>query len=348
METLGQILLWAALATSGAALLVVLVGFVVDPYQRFRKSRWYRTYYSRPRRLNPGLALSHDYDSAVIGTSMIQTLKPSVMDRITGSRSLKLVVLTASAREIRLTLEVALRAGRARTVILCFSPTTCTGEPDRLTFGERGFPLYFYLSGPAATARYLLAFDTLRQCLKVIRRNLRMDRPKSFDPELFGYPHTEPVCSRDRVLAAWPERDRLRPQDPEDLRFGGLRRSFDENYLPVLARARGVRFLVYFAPVSVLAWMHDRERGVLEDLCRFKDYVIERLLELPEVELYDFQLREEIVTDLDNYYDLVHHSPAVSELLFEDLWRGVGRITKADPGAFLEGIEALIARSPSP
>ena len=62
----------------------------------------------------------------------------------------------------------------------------------------------------------------------------------------------------------------------------------------------------------------------------------EMLLECPNVRLYNFHDKYDIITDLDNYRDKEHYSAHVNSMILEWLAAGEGLVTKEN---YMERLE---------
>ena len=62
---------------------------------------------------------------------------------------------------------------------------------------------------------------------------------------------------------------------------------------------------------------------------------------------FDFQCVEEITTDLSEYYDIQHYSPAVNERMARMMAAGEARVTEKNQAANRRRIEEL-SRGPNP
>ena len=72
-------------------------------------------------------------------------------------------------------------------------------------------------------------------------------------------------------------------------------------------------FDIYFPPYSILQFvaMRDASPATLKIVYDFTAYAFPRLTKFPNVSLHDFREAKEITHDLDNYGDVIHHSPAI-------------------------------------
>ncbi|WP_233707235.1 hypothetical protein [Helicobacter bizzozeronii] len=63
---------------------VMLLNYIVDPFQQFRKASWYEVDFttSDERMLIPGLARHYDYDSIIVGASTEENFKIDMISNI--------------------------------------------------------------------------------------------------------------------------------------------------------------------------------------------------------------------------------------------------------------------------
>jgi hypothetical protein len=71
--------------------------------------------------------------------------------------------------------------------------------------------------------------------------------------------------------------------------------------------------------------------------------IAQRLTQLPNVRLYDFRRIEPITHNLDNYGDVIHHSPVVDRQVLSWLAAGQYRVDPDDPLASLNELKAQVA-----
>ncbi len=67
-----------------------------------------------------------------------------------------------------------------------------------------------------------------------------------------------------------------------------------------------------------------------------------RLLQLPNVRLHDFRDVKEVTHDLDNYGDVIHHSPAIDLKILSWLAERKYVVDRAAPLASLERLKAQV------
>ena len=72
-------------------------------------------------------------------------------------------------------------------------------------------------------------------------------------------------------------------------------------------------------------------------------YMNRRLVELPNVRLFDFRAVQDVTHDLGNYSDVVHHSPAIDSKVLQMLASRQYLVDRSAPSASLEQLKAQVA-----
>jgi len=118
--------------------------------------------------------------------------------------------------------------------------------------------------------------------------------------------------------------------------------NFEQDAIGLIAKNPGVEFDIYFPPYSILQWvaMRDASPGTLKIVTDLTAHISRRLAELPNVKLHDFRAIKEVTHDLDNYADVIHHSPAIDLKVLSWLASGTYLVDRADPTAPLERLKA--------
>ena len=88
--------------------------------------------------------------------------------------------------------------------------------------------------------------------------------------------------------------------------------------------------------------MRDASPNTLRIVYDFSAYAAPRLLSFPNVRLYDFREAKEITHDLNNYGDVIHHSPAIDVKVLAMLGQGKYRLDSSAPLASLDRLKAQV------
>jgi hypothetical protein len=119
---------------------------------------------------------------------------------------------------------------------------------------------------------------------------------------------------------------------------------FQRDAVGLITRHPDVQFDIYFAPYSILHFvaLRDASPATLKIAYDFTAYAFERLTQLPNVRLYDFRAAKDVTHDLDNYADVLHHSPEIDLKILSWLAEGKYRVDPRAPLASLEHLQAQV------
>ncbi|HXZ48227.1 MAG TPA: hypothetical protein VEG27_04350 [Usitatibacter sp.] len=311
-----------ALAASAGAL-----NAWVDPFAHYHRPIHFpaRFYPEWQRYENPGIAKHYDYDRVVTGSSLMECVLPSDVDRAMGGRTVNLSVSAMSAFDAGRLLEAALATGKPRQVIMNLDYNMFSGAPGRSGFAE-AFPAYLYDDDPWNDLPYLLGIGTTRKSVETLL-GLHWSRFNT-DPDRMWYWADGATFSAAHVVHGLdPANLNARfSQPPRTLE--GMQASFEANLAPVIERYPGVRFTFLYAPYSILAWADFEQRRQVGVTLAFREWLFDRMAGRPNVELFDFQADPVLTEDLGLYTDIYHFSPAVAKGLMEAIAAGSHRLTR--------------------
>jgi len=348
-------------ASASIMLLAAALNFVVDPLQLFRPSRLFPAMYSADTRMqDAGLIRSQDFDTAWMGTSLAIHFRQRDIDRILGGRSLKLSMTGSNSREQSFVLAAAMARHPKRVIwqlddwIFHEAPA-----PDADVY----LPAALYRRTTAGLAGYLFSGQMARESLWIAARALPPFEPvvaRLTSELVFKFPVSDvddinslppgydvaADYNAKKALAAFrhitdPVRSRYL-SDGYD--YDAMVRAFERDTIGLIAGNPDVTFDIYFPPYSILQFvaMRDAVPATLKTVYDFSAYALPRLLQYPNVRLYDFRATKEVTHDLDNYGDVIHHSPKIDAMVLSWLAEGKYRVQPTAPLASLEQLEAQV------
>src|SRR5436305_366449 len=101
-----------------------------------------------------------------------------------------------------------------------------------------------------------------------------------------------------------------------------------------------------FPPISIAeirkAW-RDVSPATLKIVYDLSGYIARRLAQFPNASLHDFRGVKEVTHDLNNYADVIHHSPAVDLKVLSWLAAANSLVDRAAPEASLQRLKAQVA-----
>jgi hypothetical protein len=307
-----------------------------------------------------GLIRSQDFDTAFMGTSLAIHFRQRDIDRILGGRSLKLSMTGSSSREQSFVLDAAMARGPKR-VIWQLDDWIFRDTPE--IDSDVYLPSGLYRRTTAGLAGYLFSGQMARESLWILARSLPplepvvtrltsdlvfkfaladVDDINSLPPDydvagnynarktLAAYRHiTDPV--RSRYLA-------------DGYEYEAMVRAFERDAIVLISKHPDVTFDIYFPPYSILqfAAMRDAAPAALKAVYDFTGYAFPQLLALPNVRLFDFRAVKEVTHDLENYADVIHHSPAIDLKVLSWLAERKYAVERSAPLASLEQLKSQV------
>jgi hypothetical protein len=348
-----------------ASVLIILsavtLTFVVDPLQLFRPARLFAAMYSPDSRLQAaGLIRSQEFDTVFMGTSLALHFRQSDIDRHLGVRSVKLVLPGSTSSEQKFVLDAALER-HPRRILWEMDDWIFRDSPD--ADANIHLPADLYRRNAKGFASYLFSGATARESLWIMLRSIPPLEPivaRLTTALLFKFP----VANIDDLNAPDPRfevpgfytaKNALaafrRITDPvrsrylaEGYAYDALVRNFEHDAIGLIAGNPGVKFDVYFPPYSILQFvaMRDASPSTLKIVYDFSAYAARRLLQFSNVSLYDFREAREITHDLNNYGDVIHHSPLVDLKVLSMLAEGKYLVDRSAPAGSLERLKAQV------
>jgi hypothetical protein len=353
------------LRLSGASALILsmaaALNFAVDPLQLFGPSRVLPAMYSPDSRMqNAGLIRSQEFDTAFMGTSLAIHFRQSDIDRLLGVKSLKLAMTGSNSHEQSFVLAAALARG-AKRVVWQVDDWIFRDAPD--IDHDVYLPADLYRRNARGIAGYLLSGAMVRESAWILARSIPPIAPmvaRLTTGLVFSFPLARvddintlrpdvdiaEAYNAARARAAFahitdPGRSRYLAEGYDD---DAMVRNFERDAVGLIARNPDVKFDVYFPPYSILQFVAMREASpaTLKIVYDFSAYAFPRLMQFPNVSLHDFRAVKEVTHDLNNYGDVIHHSPAVDLQVLSWLAAGAEAVDRAAPEASLDRLKAQV------
>jgi hypothetical protein len=362
MSTPAKNLIRFLVASAAFVAAAVALNFIVDPLQLFRPAKLFAAMYSQDTRMqDAGLIRSQDFDTVFMGTSLAIHFRQSEIDRALEVHSLKLAMTGSTSREQSFVLASALER-HPRRVIWQMDDWIFV-DSDEID-NDVWLPADLYRRNAKGIASYLFSGAMTRESLWILLRSIPPLKPvvaKLTNGVMFSFP----LADVDDIYALRPDFDvagtynaakamaefthitepSRAPSLGEGYNYDAEVKNFERDAIGLIASHPDVTFDIYFSPYSVLQWvaMRDASPATLKIVYDLSAYMSRRLLEFPNVRLFDFRAAQEITHDLSNYSDVVHHSPDIDKRVLSMLASGEYLVDRAAPTASLERLKAQVA-----
>lgn len=314
-------------ALLGTILLMLLVFWIFDPYFHFHKPFSFVSYRMYDERYtNDGISRHFDYDAMITGTSMAQNFKTSEADALFGVNAVKETFSGAGYKELSQNLERALqRNDRLGTVIWTMDSNSLIRDKDYDQY--EGYPTYLYDDNPWNDVSYVFnknvwyhgVLPNLIMTLKG-EPSTTFDEYSSWEKEM-GYEYV--MQSYDR----WEQKAETAPGLTEaDVKM--VTANIQQNFVDLVNRYPDTTFYIFYTPYSICWWDFMNQEGMINYYFEAELIATKLLLECPNVRLYNFHDKYDIITNLDNYRDKEHYGAHVNSMILEWLSDGDGLVTK--------------------
>ena len=302
------------------------MNFYIDPLLQYRDHRDALLYLNGSQRLlHPGALKYRPYETLLLGSSMVQYMRPSMVESVYGGKAFNASLAGSSAYEQAVTFDTANQHHKAQRILWSIDLFAFSGATQR---GANNLPDYLYDDRHYDDIRYLLNPDTIKRSIKTLqgpRRIAPLDPNFDWDwlsarERRYGLAVVRQAVQHKRFLYNFDRRQYTAEQ---------LQANFTRHFLSRIQRNPELRFEIFFPPYSLLTWAHLRDIGWLDNALQFKQFMIAQLLAQPNVVLHDFQTQQAITADLQNYLDETHFSPVISLQLLQAMKAGSARLTPA-------------------
>jgi hypothetical protein len=337
-------------ASTAFLMAAVALTFIVDPLQYFRPARLFAAMYSPDTRMqNAGLIHSQEFDTVFMGTSLAIHFRQTDIDRALGGRSLKLAMTGSNSHEQSFVLAAALQRQPKRVIwqVDDWIFRDAAGidsdvylPADLYRRNAKGIASYLFSGAMARESAWILvqSLPPLKTAVAPLTTGVLFNFPIADVDEINVLPSDVDVgdlYNAKRAMAAF-----IDITDPahvaglaEGYDYEAMARNFEQDAIGLIANNPGVIFDIYFPPYSILQWvaMRDASPQTLQIVDDFTAYAARRLAEFPNVRLHDFRAVKEVTHDLDNYSDVIHHSPAIDLKVLSWLASGTYLVDRAAP-----------------
>ena len=290
----------------GILIFLAAVTVIVDPYFHYHKPFSFMSYrLGSQRYINNGIVKHFDYNAIIAGSSMIENFKNSQFDELFGTNSIKVPLSGASFKEVNDRMETALKYNKnIKYIFRGLDYKMINKDSNFLSYDS--YPTYLYDENFFNDYKYWWNRDIFIKGVlgNVIRRIKRKPNPKFDD---YGYWFNE-TPGKEAVLKRY-----IRPKKEEKQEIfteedkKRVNKNIEENVTRLSKKYPNVKFIYFITPYSIIYWDELNQKGEVEKQIMAEKYMIEKILEVPNIELYSFFDKYSLITDLNNYRDEGHY-----------------------------------------
>ena len=310
--------------------LCAAVVYVVDPCLYYRiPDRWQPVFFSERYQM-AGLARNVEADTVLVGTSMAANYRASQIQEVFGTPSLRLTIPDGYYSEFDRVMDVLFRGQTPQRVIFGLDVNTLIRDESGVT---DAMPDYLYNRSALDDIQYLVNKDTLYYSVYTLMAN-RWGQGQTVD-EGFTWDDREwwnHLTALDNYTRPDPTGEVL----PADAYLDHV----DANLAVVTGWVEAhpdTEFDFFLPPYSILYWDKMVRLGEVDAVLSAVERACRVLTAYDNVKLYGFLLDREIVENLDNYCDYIHHSGGVCVEILHRIKADQGRLTAENIAPTLAG-----------
>ena len=294
---------------------ILVFNWYVDPLQYYRRNLTYPLD-ENDRWQVAAFIRSFKFDTAIVGTSLTQNFSlRKLKESGLAQYPIRLSISGANLKEQLIVLESALKTDKVKNIIWGL---------DKYKFYESDininkFPAILYRPGVIKHLYYLFNSSTIIQSLRVIRYKQK-DSFKELDgynswggDDLINYSKAVKIMYQDRI-----KKNNFFKYTIDDL---AQNKKYVEKIITLIQFHPNVTFYIFFPPYSIAYHKLEDNSDQNEYMMRvnFRNELMSKLTSHKNVVLYDFETATDIITDFNQYKDLIHYRKKVSSYIISAL-----------------------------
>ena len=311
---------WVISLVSITMIVVLLFGalqYYLDPILQYGGERGPLTFRKYEESYcNPGIAKNYDYNSVLLGSSIVQNTDIYEMNNIFNCNTIKVAYVGGSSYNHKKILEVCYDSGHyIDKVFWALDETALITEVDSPRFP---LPEYLYDDNRLNDISYLFNLDIFYfYTLFDIKQTVSHKNDTMMMEGTWG--DDERIYCKENALAsvAYPKRQHENKEETYYEKF--LLDNLDYNILPMIKEHPETEFHFFMVPYSILYWYLAKSDGSLDVHMYNVRTALERIMEFNNVKVHFFQDDEAIITNLDLYKDYTHYKPTINSWMLKEM-----------------------------
>ena len=283
-----------------------------------------------------GTLRTFDYDALIVGSSVCENYNNYWFDEGFDCTTIKAIRSYGATADLCYLLDNAYEQHDLKYVFYNIDPSSLSASTEP-TYVTTGCPMYLYDKNFFNDYSYLLNKDVLMEKLPYMLAYSFIgdyNEGDSYNWAQWKY------FGRDMAMGLYTRLPAVKSMQPETVNSTELGGNISLLTAQVEAHPETV-FKFFFSPYSMLWWDNAYRSGERDAVIYNEKQAVEALLQYDNVEIYFYQDDREIITNLDNYMDIIHFSKEVNHYVYDKLAKGEERLTKDNYDERLDGMYEL-------
>ena len=291
-------------------LICSLAAYIVDPFFQYRVKD--NQYLVNTGYCSPGLIKKYDYDTILIGSSMVQNFDMELFRKELNCKPLHVGVAGMYDEDLIEYIKLANNVGKADAYYLCIDISRFALETEKNSVD------YLMKNDLLSKMRYSISYESLLRFMPIdialsVYKKMGYTLPESFEYRIsidkLGYYAHQIVYGEDVVINNWKTgTDAVAPVDTTNL-YNRLVEGID-NFLKQVDFSKG-QYYFFFPPYSSLFWYDAQNQGYMKQYLDAEKYFVKKVSEKGAT-VFQFQA-DDLTTDLNNYKDTTHYSAEIND-----------------------------------
>ena len=296
----------------------VLAVVVFDPFFQYHKPlKGLKAVLTDKEYQCVGSLNTFDYDSVIAGSSVSENYNNGWFDQGFGCKSIKAIRSYGATADLCYLLDIAFEHQDLKYVFYNLDPSALEADPET-TYELTGCPMYLYDDNYVNDVRYWLNKGVLMEKIPYLIANSLMgdyDENNSYNWAQWK------EFNSDMILGLYIRKPSVSEMKPRDYYEDLLRKNLDMLTDRITAHPE-TEFYIFVPPYSMLWWDNIYREGDTEAYLYNMEQAMKTLLAYENVKMFYFQNDREIITDLENYMDILHFSPEINRYICDSLIAG--------------------------
>lgn len=296
----------------------VLAVVVFDPFFQYHKPlKGLKAVLTDKEYQCVGSLKTFDYDSVIAGSSVSENYNNGWFDQGFSCKSIKAIRSYGATADLCYLLDIAFEHQDLKYVFYNLDPSALEADPET-TYELTGCPMYLYDDNYVNDVRYWLNKGVLMEKIPYLIANSLMgdyDENNSYNWAQWK------EFNSDMILGLYIRKPSVSEMKPRDYYEDLLRKNLDLLTDRITAHPE-TEFYIFVPPYSMLWWDNIYREGDTEAYLYNMEQAMKTLLAYENVKMFYFQNDREIITDLENYMDILHFSPEINRYICDSLIAG--------------------------
>ena len=314
--------------------LCVLAVIVFDPFFQYHKPlKGLKAVLTDKEYQCVGSLKTFDYDSVIAGSSVSENYNNGWFDQGFGCKSIKAIRSYGATADLCYLLDIAFEHQDLKYVFYNLDPSALVADAET-TYELTGCPMYLYDDNYINDVEYWLNKGVLMEKIPYLIANSLMgdyDENNSYNWAQWK------EFNSDMILGLYIRKPSISEMKPENYYEDILRQNLDLLTSRISAHPE-TEFYVFVPPYSMLWWDNIYREGDTEAYLYNMEQAMKTLLSYKNVKMFYFQNDREIITNLENYMDILHFSPEINHYICESLIEGKHQIS---PENYIQNIREM-------